>query len=145
VGGDWTTAWTAALDTLEADVQEVEDMLAADHRQRDNPITNGWKPPTGLGPLPLDLKPRADSILNRQLAAAQAVSLALATTRRQAAVAARIETGQQAAPRPAYVDCAMYRKPGPHQPATQSPCRPNRNPAADPLRRPVSLSRGVRN
>jgi hypothetical protein len=31
----------------------------------------------------------------------------LATNRRQAAVAARIETGGSAAPRPAYVDCAM--------------------------------------
>jgi hypothetical protein len=144
VGGDWNSAWTAALDTLEADVQEVEEMLAADHRQRDNPISNAWKPPVGLGPLPLDLKPRADAILNRQLAAAQAVSLALATTRRQAAVAARIETGTQAAPRPAYVDCAMCRAPA-TQAKDEPQHRPGHIPPSDPLQRPVSLVRGVRN
>lgn len=121
VGGDWQRAWTAALDELEADVTEVEGMLADDHRMRDHPVTNSWKPPTGLGPLPLDLRPRADSILGRQLAAARAVTLAIATNRRQAAVAAKIETGQQGAPRPAYVDCAMYRSP-----ARRTRCRQGR-------------------
>lgn len=128
MGGDWAGAWTAALDELEADVVEVEEMLVADHRQRDNPITNAWQPPPGLGPLPLDLRPRADSILNRQIAAARAVTLALATTRRQAAVAARIETGQQGTPRPAYVDCAMYR-----HVAQQTSCRQTQSVPADPL------------
>ena len=107
MGGDWATAWTSALDELEADVEEVEQMLADDHRQRDHEITNAWAPPPGLGPLPLDMKPRADAILTRQLAAAKAVTLALATNRQHATLASRIETGGQAAPRPAYVDCAM--------------------------------------
>ncbi|MBT8225372.1 MAG: hypothetical protein HKP61_13780 [Dactylosporangium sp.] len=107
MGGDWATAWTAALDELEADVTEVEQLLADDHRQRDHAIADGWKPPAGIGPLPLDLRPRADAILGRQLAAAKAVTLALATTRKQARVASKIEAGQQGAARPAYIDCAM--------------------------------------
>ena len=104
---EWRDAWTAALDELEADVARVEDLLVSDHLVRDHPLTDPWAPPEGLGPLPLDLRPRADAILARQIAAAGAVSTALASNRRQAAVAARIETGGQPAPRPAYVDCAM--------------------------------------
>ncbi|MBN1174127.1 MAG: hypothetical protein JXA67_18285 [Micromonosporaceae bacterium] len=107
MGGDWAAAWTAALDELEVDVTEVEQLLADDHRQRDHDIVNIWKPPAGLGPLPLDLKPRADAVLSRQLAAARAVGLAIATTRKQVTVVSRIEAGDQGAARPAYIDCAM--------------------------------------
>ena len=107
MGPTWHAEWAAALDELEADVVSVEAMLTDDHLMRDNPVTDPWSPPQGLGPLPLDLRPRADAILARQIAAAGAVSTALASNRRQAAVAARIETGGQPAPRPAYVDCAM--------------------------------------
>jgi hypothetical protein len=103
----WNQAWTAALDELEADVTEVETFLADDHRMRDHQVTNSWRPPQGLGPLPLDLKPRADAILARQIAVAQAVTMALATNRRQAAVTNRIETGGRGPARPAYLDCAM--------------------------------------
>lgn len=108
MGGEaWHRAWAAALDELEADVTEVETFLADDHRMRDNAVTNNWQPPRGIGPLPLDLRPRADSILARQIAAAQAVTVAIATNRRQSAVANRIETGAQPNARPAYIDCAM--------------------------------------
>jgi hypothetical protein len=126
---DWASAWTKALDELEADVSEVEELLTADHRQRDNPITNAWKPPVGLGPLPLDLRPRADAILGRQIAVARSITMALGTNRKQAAVTARIETGSQGAARPAYIDCAMYRsgrRPAP------VPCRPRRQLADEP-------------
>jgi hypothetical protein len=103
----WHSAWAAALDALEADVAQVEALLADEHRMRDTPAADPWHPPEGLGPLPLDLRPRADGILARQTAVAQALALAVATNRRQAAVAARIEAGSQGAPRPSYVDCAM--------------------------------------
>jgi hypothetical protein len=104
---DWQREWAQALDALEADVTAVEAMLAEDHRIRDNPVVDPWTPPEGLGPLPIDLKPRADAILARQIAAAQAIAIALVSTRKQATVAARIEVGGQGAPRPAYVDYAM--------------------------------------
>lgn len=102
---DWHDAWMAALDELEADVERVEMLLADDHRVRDLPPTDPWSPPEGLGPLPLDLRPRADAILSRQIAATQAVALAIATNRRQVEMTARIEVGN-APRRPAYLDCS---------------------------------------
>jgi hypothetical protein len=107
VNEHWHAEWAAALDALETDVVKVETLLADDHRIRDLPVSDPWAPPAGLGPLPLELKPRASAVLARQIAAAQAITLALATNRKQAAMAARIEAGGQGAPRPAYVDCAM--------------------------------------
>jgi hypothetical protein len=103
---DWHAAWVAALGALEADVTQVESMITGDHLHRDNPPVDPWTPPVGLGPLPLDLRPRADALLQRQLSAAHNLTLALATNRRQAAIADRIETGGAGAPRPSYVDYA---------------------------------------
>jgi hypothetical protein len=103
---DWRAAWTEALDALELDVEAVETLLQDEHRSRETPLSDPWRPPAGLGPLPLDLRPRADAILGRQLAAAQAVALELATNRRQVALLGAVETGD-APKRPAYVDCAM--------------------------------------
>jgi hypothetical protein len=103
---DWRAAWTEALDALELDVETVESLLDDEHRSRELPLADPWHPPAGLGPLPLDLRPRADAILTRQLAAAQAAAVALATNRRQAALLGAVETGAEAK-RPAYVDCAM--------------------------------------
>jgi hypothetical protein len=100
----WRRAWTEALDALDADVTSMESLLADDHRLRDVPLTDPWQPPAGLGPLPLDLRPRADGILRRQLAAAEALTRVLATNRQQAAVAGRILSGQGPGAA-AYVDC----------------------------------------
>jgi hypothetical protein len=103
---EWRVAWTAVLDELELDVTAADALLADTQRERDLPISDPWSPPAGLGPLPLDLRPRADAILARQLAVAAAVACALGTTRRQATVALRLETGHDA-PRPSYVDQAL--------------------------------------
>jgi hypothetical protein len=103
----WRAAWIAALDELETDVETVEALLADDHRRRDLPASNPWAPPAGLGPLPLDLRPRADDILARQLAAARALTTAMTATRRQAAFAARVDAGGAGKATPSYVDCAM--------------------------------------
>ena len=84
----------------------AEALLAEEHRGRDHPVADPWSPPAGLGPLPLDLRPRADAILTRQLAAAAVIAAGLGATRRQAVVAARLETGRDGG-RPAYLDCAM--------------------------------------
>jgi hypothetical protein len=103
---DWHHAWSQALDAFELDVAATEALLADDHLLRDHALADPWAPPAGLGPLPLDLRPRADGILARQLTAADAVVKAISMNRRQAAATARIETGQGAA-RPAYIDCAL--------------------------------------
>ena len=106
MSAEWHVAWAAALDELEADVILVEAMIDEEHRVRDLPVANPWTPPQGLGPLPLDLRPRADAILNRQIAATQAIAVGLVTGRRQAEMLSRVESGSTPR-RPAYVDCAM--------------------------------------
>ena len=103
---DWRGAWTAALDELELDVAEVEAMLADEHRHAETPPANLWRAPTELGALPLELKPRADEILTRQLRAAEEIARRLTAGRQQLAMTARIETGE-AVKRPVYVDRAM--------------------------------------
>src|SRR3954454_8824893 len=103
---EWRDAWTAALDTLELDVAQVEAMLADEGRRPATPPPDLWRPPTELGALPLELKPRADEILTRQLRAAEEIARRLTANRQQMAVTARIETGE-AVKRPVYVDRAM--------------------------------------
>jgi hypothetical protein len=103
---DWRGAWTAALDELELDVTAIEAMLVDERRQAETPPADLWRPPTELGALPLELKPRADEILTRQLRAAEEIARRLVSNRQQMAVTSRIETGE-AVKRPVYVDCAM--------------------------------------
>ncbi|HET6153354.1 MAG TPA: hypothetical protein VFE15_10370 [Marmoricola sp.] len=103
---DWHDAWGAALDELELDLDQVEAMLADERRNAELPPADLWRPPTELGALPLELKPRADEILTRQLKAAEEIGKRLTRNRRQFAVTSRIETGE-AVKRPAYVDRAM--------------------------------------
>jgi hypothetical protein len=103
----WRAAWIAALDELEADVEAVESVLIDDHRRRELPAAMPWAPRAGLGPLPLDLRPRADGILSRQLATARELATAMTMNRRQAAFAAKVEAGGAGKAIPSYVDCAM--------------------------------------
>ena len=103
---NWHGAWASALDDLELDVAEVEAMLTDERRRADTPPADLWKPPTDLGALPLELKPRADEILTRQLKAAEEIGRRLTANRRQLAATIRIETGE-AVKRPVYVDRAM--------------------------------------
>jgi hypothetical protein len=107
MGTDWYKAWTAALDELELDVAAVEAQLTGEHAAREHPLTDPWRPPAGLGPLPLELRQRADAILARQLAATEALARGMVVNRQQAALLERVQTAQRPVPRPAYVDCAM--------------------------------------
>jgi hypothetical protein len=103
---DWRGAWTAALDELELDVAAIEMMLADERRRAETPPADLWRPPTELGALPLELKPRADEILTRQLRVAEEIARRLTSNRQQMAMTSRLETGETVK-RPVYVDCAM--------------------------------------
>ena len=103
----WRHAWVTALDELEADVEVVEKMIEDDHRSQELPTPTPWAPPAGIGPLPLELRPRADQIMARQLAAAQAAATAITANRRQTAFAALVEVGTAGKSIPSYVDYAM--------------------------------------
>jgi hypothetical protein len=107
MGTDWHAAWAAALDELDLSLEEAEGLLASDHEAREYRVPDPWRPPQGLGPMPLDLKPRADTILARQIAVGQALSRAMVANRRQAALLDRVVESRQGARRPAYIDCAM--------------------------------------
>lgn len=78
--------WEAALDRLELDVALAERLLAASEPALPQP----WEPPHVRGPLPEDLLPRARLLHERQLATARDIALAAASTRRQAALTARV-------------------------------------------------------
>jgi hypothetical protein len=104
---NWRSAWVAALDALDADVVRIEELLTDGQRVRDLPLSDPWSPPPGLGPLPLDLRPRADAILTRQLETTRLLALAMAANRRQAAFAAKVEVGGYGQAPPSYVDRAM--------------------------------------
>jgi hypothetical protein len=106
VSAEWQGAWAAALDELEMDVAETEAMLADARRLNETPEANPWQPPQDLGALPLELVPRADEILTRQLRAAEEVAKRITSTRQQQSVTSRIETGERVK-RPLYLDCAM--------------------------------------
>jgi hypothetical protein len=103
---DWRDAWTDALDALEMDVADTEAMLVDSRRLSETPEADPWKAPQDLGALPLELVPRADEILTRQLRAAEEIARRLTSTRQQQVVTARIETGERMK-RPIYLDCAM--------------------------------------
>jgi hypothetical protein len=103
----WRNAWISALDELEADVEAVERMISEEHRSQELPAADPWSPPQGIGPIPLDLRPRADFILTRQLEAAKAAATAITANRRQTAFAARVEVGTAGKGIPSYIDCAI--------------------------------------
>jgi hypothetical protein len=103
----WRDAWVTALDALEADVEAVEKMIEDEHRRQELPAATAWAPPQGLGPLPLELRPRADIIMTRQLAVALALSTAITANRQQTRFVARVEVGTAGKSVPSYVDCAM--------------------------------------
>jgi hypothetical protein len=103
----WRAEWVSALDALEADVHNIEALIMDDHGLREHPLADAWRPPVGLGPLPLDLIARADAILARQVAATKVLVTTIAVNRKQAHVMSRIEVGHQGAPRPAFLDQAL--------------------------------------
>ena len=105
--GPWHEQWVAALDALDLDLDAAEALLSTDHLIRHGPVADLWRPPVGLGPLPLDLRPRVDLILARQLATAALIGQALANNRRQVTFLGRLESQLRPERRPAYVDCAM--------------------------------------
>jgi hypothetical protein len=104
---EWRDAWIAALDELEADVDAVERMIAEEHRNQEMAEATPWAPPSGIGPIPLDLRPRADYILTRQLEVARAAAIAMTANRKQTAFASRVEVGTAGKGIPTYIDCAM--------------------------------------
>jgi hypothetical protein len=108
--GDWATV----LDELEGEVLAAEaTMTAGDLPEgRADEIAawgrraQDWVPPSGLGPLPEDLRERAARLLQHQLAVAEELVERVIQSRRQRDVAARMS---YAPPRPvaSFIDRAL--------------------------------------
>jgi hypothetical protein len=104
----WEVAWSRALDDLELDLHATEQMLADLHADAEAALearTATWTPPTGLGPLPVSLQDRGRALLERQLAAARAITTQLAANRRHVAAAEAMSARNES--RPLFVDQAL--------------------------------------
>lgn len=106
----WHSAWSAALSSLELDVDRVEAVLAAIHRGYELPdaarlLDAKWEPPADLGALPHPLLERAKQLLERQGEVSTQLSRALATNRRLTAAVVAVQPHGPA--RPVYFDRAL--------------------------------------
>jgi hypothetical protein len=106
---DWTAAWVDALDQLELDVFEAEQLLVTSSVTIAEATVAGeqrWIAPATYGPLPESLYERAVQVNGRQLEVARKIVLALGATRRESELAHRLSpNGHQATPM--YVDHLM--------------------------------------
>lgn len=93
-------AWQVTLDRIELDVVRAEIALANGATIR----TDEWDVPADHGPLPTDLRPRAEEILARQQTVLTQIAEQLGTTLRQQAVVERVGRSTAASQVPIYVD-----------------------------------------
>lgn len=85
--------WAEALDGIEADTYAAERTLAGATPEEIaawGRRSTDWVPPSGLGPLPADLRERAARLLQHQLSVAEALVEGITQSRRQRDVAARM-------------------------------------------------------
>jgi hypothetical protein len=101
--------WSSVLEHLEGEVLAAEETMA---RGRADEITSwgrrseDWVPPSGLGPLPEDLRERAARLLQHQLAVAEALIERITQSQRQRDVAARMSYGPER-PVASFIDQAL--------------------------------------
>jgi hypothetical protein len=105
---DFHALWVDALDALELDVHEAEQLLAARRTPAGSVdlvrVTADWKAPLLPGPLPENLVARAKAILARQLQVSEDLVHAMRSNRRELRLAQRMGTSGGEAPRPAFLD-----------------------------------------
>lgn len=90
--------WHEALAELEGDVLDAQETLArgrADEIAAWGRRSTDWVPPTGLGPVPEDLRERAARLLQHQLAVAEALVERITQSQKQRDVAARMSYGTE--------------------------------------------------
>ena len=101
--------WHQALSELEGEVRAAEDTLSrgrADEIAAWGRRSEDWIAPSGLGPLPEDLRERAMQLLQHQLAVAEALVERITQSQRQRDLAARMSYGP-ARPAAAFIDKAL--------------------------------------
>ncbi|TQL01642.1 hypothetical protein [Cellulomonas sp. SLBN-39] len=96
----WHARWEQALHEMELDVESAERLLEAAHLPdvADVARAAAWRPPSGLGALPLPLRDRAQALLDRQLDAAARIAQAVVVSRRHLHATRTIEARTPAVP-----------------------------------------------
>ncbi|SDQ20228.1 hypothetical protein [Quadrisphaera sp. DSM 44207] len=105
--GGWARSWHDALTAAELDLDETEAMLARLHASGDAALDPPapWRPPTGLGPLPVGEADRARAILARHHQVALGLTAAMSGNRQHRRVTA--SAAQRPAASPVYIDTAV--------------------------------------
>ncbi|MFI5911214.1 hypothetical protein [Dactylosporangium sp. NPDC051541] len=102
---DWSAAWDAALAAMELEADAVEQMLRHRDRLEQAPERAVFTPPTGIGPLPMELTDRARLLMQRQLDLSRELSIAIASNRQQSRLVNRTRReGSGGGPPPVYHD-----------------------------------------
>jgi len=94
------SAWAAALDELEREVERAEHLAATSAVEH----LADWVPPTGIGPLPHHLVARARLLADRQQAVIARLAPLLHDTRQRLQVSRRIGGATTKPAPPVYVD-----------------------------------------
>lgn len=95
----WRAAWAAALDELELSVDRAEELL---HVTDPEPLPP-WQPPAVTGPPPPEQLQRAHLLLERHQRVTHDLALAMAATRQQIALTAKMSRNRPAET-PVYLD-----------------------------------------
>ena len=101
--------WAVVLDHLEGEVLAAEQSMAhdrADEIAAWGRRSDDWVPPSGIGPVPPDLRERAARLLQHQLAVAEALIERITQSQKQRDVAARMSYGP-ARPVASFIDRAL--------------------------------------
>lgn len=111
--GDKTLSWATVLADLAREAAEHERLFDAiangDHGEdeHDLPAATPWTPPSGLGPVPVDLREQAIAVLNRQLALAARIAEAQTHNQQQQRLTERLDGGYGRTSAPAFFDAAL--------------------------------------
>lgn len=105
---DWTAAWTEALDDLELDLDRAEELLTVGRTGSAgglHPAPAAWVAPDLPGPIPENLRARAQAVYDRQLRVSEDLARGLAAGRRELALASLMESAAKVDhSRPAFLD-----------------------------------------
>lgn len=106
----WQQAWSEALDTLEYDLERAEAVLAAGRSGSARiPEVHGttWVAPQLPGPMPGNLRARAEAILTRQLRVSEELARGLAASRREVQLTQLMESHVADHTVPAFLDACL--------------------------------------
>lgn len=109
VGDRSSLTWASVLSDLARQAAEHERLFAAieDGAEEELPAAAPWTPPSGLGPIPVDLREQAIAVLNRQLALQARIVEAQTHNQTQQRLTERLEGGYGRTSAPAFFDTAL--------------------------------------